>query len=156
MFFRIRDRVRLRRMRAALRKTYREDEVRIRKAEADGLRGNALADYKQQLWSENRIVEDEISQLQSRLLCLKASRYGVPVPSYADKEMWEESANIGGWHLTTKGYATLRADIRKERNELWQFWELRTKVIVALATALTGLFGALIGWAAFWNKPPTP
>jgi hypothetical protein len=65
--------------------------------------------------------------------------------------MWEQSTNIGGWQLTTKGFATLKADIRKEKNERWQYWELRTKVLVTLATAMTGLVGALIGWAAFWK-----
>jgi hypothetical protein len=57
-----------------------------------------------------------------------------------------------------KGFAFLRSEIRKEKsdrlkekNERWQYWELRTKVVVALATALTGLVGALIGWAAIWK-----
>jgi hypothetical protein len=47
-----------------------------------------------------------------------------------------------------KEMAELRLAIRKERNERWQFWELRLKVVVQLAFALTGALGAAIGLVA--------
>jgi hypothetical protein len=65
--------------------------------------------------------------------------------------MWEQSSVIGGWALTPKGFDKLRADIRKEKNERWQYFELRIKVLIPLVTALTGLVGAMIGWAALWK-----
>lgn len=56
---------------------------------------------------------------------------------------------IGGDHNPMrKEMAELRLAIRKERNERWQFWELRLKVVVQLAFALTGVIGAAIGLVA--------
>ncbi|MBI5263851.1 MAG: hypothetical protein HY852_18740 [Bradyrhizobium sp.] len=74
------------------------------------------------------------------------------MPPHSDEEAWEKSTNIGGYQLTQKGYAALRAELRKEKNERWQWWELRSKVLIAVATSLTGLFGALIGWLALFKK----
>lgn len=143
---------RLWRMQSALQKAYAADEKLIRAAESSGTKGNALADYKQELVMENWIAEDEITQMESRQLCREAHRYRVPLPEHANPELWEQSSNIGGWMLTSKGFATLRADIRKEKNDRWQYWELRFKVLVIVATTLTGTFGAAIGLLATWGK----
>lgn len=100
--------------------------------------------------NEKRIYVDEIEQIKSRILCAKANRLGVPIPM--DEDSWHESNVIGGRALTTKGFADLRAAVRKERNEKWSFWELRLKVIGAVLTAATGAAGALIGLVAIWKK----
>lgn len=62
--------------------------------------------------------------------------------------MWEDVLTLGTRSLTTKGFAHLRSEVRRERNERWQYWELRFKMTTALLTGETGVIGALIGWAA--------
>ncbi len=140
------------RLKNGLRKAYALDDRLIKEAIAKGTKGNALDDFKHELVMENWIDEDELAQLQTRHVCRAARRYRVPVPPHSDAEMWEQSYNIGGWQLTDAGYAKLRADIRKEKNDRWQFWELRIKVLTTLAVALTGAFGAAIGLIATWHK----
>jgi hypothetical protein len=51
-----------------------------------------------------------------------------------------------------KEMSELRLVIRKERNERWQFWELRLRVLIAFAGALTGAIGAAIGLIAILRK----
>jgi len=69
-----------------------------------------------------------------------------------DDDAWDVSNVIGGRALTSKGFAELRAAVRKERNERWAYWELRFKVLAAILTATTGAAGALIGLVAIWKK----
>ena len=138
-------------LKAQLNKEFRRDAAAVAKATASGASLSAVEDLKHQQWEENRILADDISQLESVRICQQARRFRVPTPKYSDDELWERSPVIGGWQLTDRGFAVLRADIRKEKNERWLYWEIRTKVVVAIATALTGLVGALIGWAAFWK-----
>ena len=130
---------------------FKRDEATVAKARAEGANLTAIQDLKQEQFFENCILEDEILQLESRQLCKEAYRYRVPIPNHSDSELWKESNSIGGRQLTTKGFALLISDLRKEKNDRWQYWEARTKVIIPLASALTGLFGVLIGWAAFWK-----
>jgi hypothetical protein len=137
---------------AQLRAAYKADDLDVARKKASGATASEIYDLKGQQAQENWIIEDELQQLESRFLCLQAHKYRVPIPPHKEPDLWEESSSIGGWQLTAKGFAMLRADLRKEKNERWQWWELRTKVLVALATALTGLVGALIGWAAFFPR----
>jgi hypothetical protein len=51
-----------------------------------------------------------------------------------------------------KEISEFRLAIRNERNERWKFWELRLKVVTALAVALTGAIGAAIGLVATLRK----
>jgi hypothetical protein len=99
---------------------------------------------------ECSIVIDQIAQLKTGCVLREASRYDVPVRW--DGDDWEESGSIGGRQLTTKGFFELQTAIRKEKNERWAYWELRMKVIVVLATAMTGAVGALIGLVATLKK----
>jgi hypothetical protein len=138
-------------LKARQNREFRRDNAAVAKARAEGASVSAIRDLQRSQWEENRILDDEITQLESRYICKEAYRLRVPVPERSDGELWEESFVIGGWQLTDKGFSVLRSDIRKEKNERWQYWELRTKIVVAAATALTGLVGALIGWAAIWK-----
>jgi len=141
------------RLRIALRKAYRSDWRLIKEAMRKGQNGLALQKLKHQLQFENEIMEDELTQIETRQLCRKAHRYGIVVPyQYSHPELWEESRSIGGWQLNEEGFARLRGDIRRERNDRWQFWELRLRVLTALAAALAGAFGAAIGLIATWRK----
>jgi hypothetical protein len=137
-----------RRLMAQLKRGYKADDKAVAKARAAKASAQDIHDLKYEQAQENWLLEDELQQLESRYLCLQANKHRVPIPPHSDKELWEESNNISGWQLTAKGFASLRADLRKEKNERWQWWELRIKVLVALATALTGLVGAIIGWIA--------
>lgn len=139
------------RIESKLRKAYRTDNKIIATAKKEGTKQDQLYDLEQSLNFQNRPTEHERDQIRTRYICLKARRLGVPLPDHSDESLWEESNVIGGWQLTDKGFDQLRAAIRKEKNERWHYFELRTKVIVTLATSLTGLVGALIGWAAFWK-----
>ena len=140
---------RLHRLRSKLEREYRRDAVAVAELRAEGASSSKIYELQERQHFENRIMEDEISQIESRNLCTEANRFRVPIPH--DEDMWEESSVIGGRSLTSQGFALLRSEIRKERDYRWQYWETRTKVIVTIATALTGLFGALIGWTAFWK-----
>lgn len=138
-------------LRVKLEREYRRDAEAVAEARAKGATPSAVYDLQQQQHFENLILEDELDQLDTRIICKAASRFRVPIPNHSDKELWEESSVIGGWQLTTKGFAQLRSELRKEKNERWQYVELRTKVIIGTAVALTGLIGALIGLKAIWK-----
>lgn len=140
----------------ALSKAYKADAAILAKARKEGNSSTALADLSHELDMENWIEEDELSQIESRRLCRTAHRYKVPIPSHQDDTLWEKSTVIGGYQLTTEGFSKLRTDIRKEKNERWQYWELRFKLVVGVATAVTGALGAAIGLLATWGKPPAP
>ena len=141
-----------RRLTGQLRAGYKADDRAVAKAKAGGATSADIHQLSFDAAQESWLIEDQLQQLESRYLCLEAHRYRVPIPSHSDKDLWEESTNIGGWQLTAKGYAILRADIRKEKNELWQWWELRIKVIGLLLTGATGAMGALIGLVAILTK----
>jgi hypothetical protein len=66
------------------------------------------------------------------------------MPDFSDSEMWEERS--GHYWLSTKGIYGLKLSIRAEKKakrEAILMW-------VPAITALTGLFGALIGVLAAW------
>ena len=54
--------------------------------------------------------------------------------------------------LTEAALTDFRSAIRRERNERWQYWELRLKVLGALLAGLTGAAGTLIGLIAIWKN----
>lgn len=141
-----------RRLSSRLQAAYKDDDRAVAEMQAAGMASVEIYNLKSDREQDNWILEDELQQLESRYICLEAHKYRVPIPPHDDPAFWEQSKSIGGWQLTAKGFATVRADLRKEKNERWQWWELRTKVLVTLATALTGLVGALIGWAAFFPR----
>jgi hypothetical protein len=86
-------------------------------------------------------VMNKISVLETTYLLRRASREKVPTPDNDDEEAWIE-ARGGGYYLSDFAYANLRAAIRKERNEKWDF---RLKVLGLLGSTSIGAIGALIG-----------
>jgi hypothetical protein len=135
----------LRKLRTSDRATQKAyDLVRI-KAKADKKKDSELYEIGREEHFERLIYLDEIDQINSSELCRRANRLGVPIPR--DEESWEESNVIGGRSLTTKAMSELRANVRREKNEQWAYWELRFKVFGGILTALTGAAGALIGLA---------
>ena len=142
----VRDRLKLRKLRASDRATVKAyDEIR-KIAKVEGKGGKEFYEIGHDEYSERRIYLDEIDQINSNTLCREANRLGVAIPR--DEEMWEESNVIGGKSLTIKGMSELRTSLRKEKNERWAYWELRFKVVgvvVGIVVALIGLT-TVLGW----------
>lgn len=95
--------------------------------------------------------ETRLNILYSRALVREAWRLRVPVPEHSDKEMWE---NLFGFVvLTTKGYATVRSDIRKEKKERSERWiSLIKDVVIPLGSFLIGILSLLVAYAALHLK----
>lgn len=92
--------------------------------------------------------EEEDAHLTKALLG-KARRLRVPVPhryneDKTESEHWYEGHYTGRWHLTSRGVAALREEIRREfkaRHEGRAQW-------VVWLSALTGVIGAVTGLVA--------
>jgi hypothetical protein len=93
-------------------------------------------------------VMNRISVLETSYLLRRAAREKVPTPDNDDEDAWIE-ARGGGYYLSQYAYANLRAAIRKERNEKWDF---RLKVFGLLGSTAIGTIGALIGLVAALKK----
>jgi hypothetical protein len=139
------------RVRKLNRERDRIERVYKAKRAAMRLRGEAVPSFLPEEWNDQNFVNAEISKLETGDLLGRAARMKVPIPDSEDDEAWLEAVG-GGYFLSAKAYYDLRAAIRKEQNERWQWLELRSKLIITVATSLTGLVGALIGWAAFLKK----
>ncbi|WP_425906269.1 hypothetical protein [Nitrobacter sp. TKz-YC02] len=93
-------------------------------------------------------VMNRISVLETTYLLRRAAREKVPTPDNDDEDAWIE-ARGGGYYLTTSAYSNLRAAIRKERNEKWDF---RLKVFGLVGSTAIGTIGALIGLVTALKK----
>lgn len=136
---------RLFRLRLVLWKVENSFQKEKRKAKMAGESSEQLSEIDDRQWFECSLIQDEISRERSRRLWRQAFKYDIPE---LDLEGWWEASKIGGRQLTRKGFHELGAAIRKEKNERWSYWQLRLNFIIALATAVTGVTGALIGLAA--------
>jgi hypothetical protein len=94
------------------------------------------------------MVMNKISQVESWDLLRRAALEKVPTPDDDDQDAWIES-RAGGWYLSQSAYANLRAAIRKERNEKWDF---RLKVLGLVGSTTIGTIGALIGLVTALKK----
>lgn len=84
-------------------------------------------------------VDDEIARLLSARLREQADKYFLPEPPFTSESGdWIQSRITGGWHLSRKAIADLRAAIRKEQKE-------RVELFLTLTASLTGIIGAVIG-----------
>src|SRR6266508_5950311 len=108
-------------------------------AEKDEKSAEELFRLRHQEASDCGAIGDELARVMSRRLVMQAERLGVPVPR--DEACWDETYLTGARHLNVKGYAELRIEIRKERDERWKFWQLRVSVLVGLLAGLTGAIG---------------
>ena len=93
-------------------------------------------------------IMDRISVLETSYLLRRAAREKVSAPRDDDEDAWIES-RAGGYYLSQSAYAGLRAAIRKERNEKWDF---RLKVFGLLGSTAIGTIGALIGLVTALKK----
>lgn len=93
-------------------------------------------------------VMNRISVLETAYLLRRATHEKVPMPDNDDEDAWIE-ARGGGFYLTNLAYSNLRAAIRKERNEKWDF---RLKVFGLVGSTAIGTIGALIGLVTALKK----
>jgi hypothetical protein len=132
--------------------------VKLRKLQ----RGRSLADaksradmdsaMKDKTWREKRDEilhnrqwaleewDDEIDQLTTDYLVSEARRLIVPLPDFKDEKFWVVSKMFGQRHLTYEGVAKVRADLRTEKRAVWDFWQTRIMLMLAL---IGGIFGVL-------------
>lgn len=53
-------------------------------------------------------------------------------------------------HLSRKGAAKLRSDIRSEQKARWDYWQSRLQLV----GTVMGIIGGLMGALAFFRQPP--
>lgn len=85
-------------------------------------------------------IEDDIAQMQHRLIVRQAEKYLIPTPKYITQDgTWEQSDETGRWRLSQNTISELKKAIRQEQKY--------RREGVAL---LIGLIGALTGLLAVW------
>ncbi|MGD0649986.1 MAG: hypothetical protein ABSA97_02395 [Verrucomicrobiia bacterium] len=119
---------------AAVRKTGNRDEV-------DRIGGAWVGESAQ--------IEEELNLLETRRLVNEAQRLRLPVPDKptgdTEDDNWIRGDLSEQWCLKAEGYSKIRAQIRIEREE-------RREALMALATIITGIIGALMGLVAVWRR----
>ncbi|MCH8282108.1 MAG: hypothetical protein IIC96_15665 [Chloroflexi bacterium] len=91
-------------------------------------------------------IEDDIAQMQHRLLVRQAEKYLIPTPKHITQDgTWEKSDISGRWRLSQNILSELKKAIRQDqkyRREYWQSW----------LVVLIEFIGALIGLLSVWNS----
>jgi outer membrane lipopolysaccharide assembly protein LptE/RlpB len=123
-----------------------------KQAEKDGKKTDKIFEILGHRDQEIMSVDEQIREAETSYLYEVAYRLRIPVPDYSKNELWTNSVRTHRHLLSETALADFRAAIRKEQNERWQLLELRLKIVMGLATALTGVMGTLIGLIAFWRK----
>jgi hypothetical protein len=99
--------------------------------------------------SESAPIEEELLEIQTRRLVNKARRMLLPVPDIPmnepEDENWIRGTSTRGWHLKAEGVTHVRAAIRAESKE-------RREALIAWATLIIGILGALTGLVAVWRR----
>ena len=135
------------------RRIFRQYKVKYDEAEKAGKSREELWAILEDRFREERCTDEEVIYAETSYLFEIAYRLRIPSPDHMNKELWNKTSYIGPRQiLTDKALADFRAAIRQERNERWQYWELRLKVLGVLLTGLTGAIGTLIGLIAILKK----
>ena len=92
-----------------------------------------------ELLFERGLIEDRINRIDTNRVQEEAEKFGIPVPSFSDKESWNEDSQSHTIFLTVSTRLRLRQEIRKERRARW---EDRTLCIDRIVLPLIGLIGA--------------
>jgi hypothetical protein len=138
---------------AARRHIFRQYKAKYDAAEKAGKTREELWAILEDRFREERRVDEEVIYAETSYLYEMAYRLRITAPDHSNKELWNMTSYIGVRKtLTEKALTDFRAAIRQERNERWQYWELRLKVLGVLLTGLTGAIGTLIGLIAILKK----
>jgi hypothetical protein len=122
-------------------------------AEKAGKSQKELFAIAEDSFRDERYIDDEAIQAETSYLFSVAHHLRVPVPDHLNNALWTGAASGGVQRiLTESALSDFRAAVCKERNERWQYWELRLKVLGVLLTGLIGTIGTLIGLIAIWRK----
>lgn len=122
----------------ALYKQFKKEEL---KAKEDNKSSQEIYEIGHMYSQEGETYELEIMELHTRYLYSKAQKLLLPIPDYNDESYWETPNFSNRRHLTNKGIALLRSEIRKELHE-------RRVGLLTWVAALTGLVGAVSGLVA--------
>ena len=117
-----------------------ERDIKIARERKDYDEAESLRNYQ---YTELRFLDEETDIDNSDYLIALAHRYLVPLPQ--GEEFWDKSDAFGRGYLSRKGAAQLRADIRAEKKAMWDYWQGR--VTLALA-----IIGSIFGVLAFFKK----
>jgi hypothetical protein len=106
-----------------------------------------LSDIIQDEMSERDLIFDQIALLQTQRLLEQAQHYLVPIPSNEIQgnivQHWVQSKISGRFWLTPKSMVDLRALIRAEQKDRWDFWSRWVPIVFGLIGATTGLVSML-------------
>jgi len=104
-----------------------------------------------------RLVRDEtfeegreLTLLEERSIRIQAKQMGIDLlPEWTEREEPAKGFGVGYSYLTESGKARLQEQINQKLRERWEW---RVKIAVLIATAITGLIGALTGLIAIARK----
>ena len=93
--------------------------------------------------SELTKARDELARYRTEFLTKEARIYAVPLPKSDDAESWNIIPNQTEHDLTTFGFSALRAAIRKERRDRWEYFQIRIALVVAICGLILGFANLL-------------
>ena len=117
-----------------------ERDINIARQKKDRDEMESLRNYQHM---ELQFADEEIDLDNSDHLIARAHRYLVPLPQ--GEGFWDRSEAYGRGYLTRKGAAQVRADIRAEKKAMWDYWQARMTLALAL-------IGSIFGVLAFFKK----
>ena len=89
-------------------------------------------------------IDEQIIQVQHKLVVHQAEKCLIPVPEYNTKDgTWEESSTTGRWRLSQTSIFELKKAIQEERKSRRDHWQSWLTLLIGLIGALIGLFSLL-------------
>lgn len=133
---------RLHRQREQLRRSYAKDleQARARKAKRE-----EIDEIQSGEMHEHELIDSEIAELTNVYWIREAEKRLVPRPDYNDKSNWKEDRVTGRPWLSDKAISQLRSEVRRERREAWEYWQVRGSLLI-------GVLGTIIGIISVWKK----
>lgn len=137
--------------RRKLRKLYQQRKntneyfkTEIAKAKANNESREKIQEIDHEAYFELQQLDEEMRMLATRYLGKEANKLMVPMPEQEDDSMWKKSGILANrYFLTTKGINTIRAEIRKEKNERFELFFKYTSLIIGILGTLTALFSVI-------------
>ena len=129
-----------------------------RQALEEGLRGQDLWNARAIARSDAEVdlAEADYDEVKTQIILDRARRKDIPIPPrLEDSEYWYRSGVTNEFYLTTEGMFELNADMRRLRNDIWQF-RIQFAVVIAFENQPDLIVGkydeAGVGRRAFVDK----